>query len=395
MRSRSHMGIFFSLALLGSALLHFVLLRVLPAHAASLAEHESSGNSVNFDIIEPPPPPITRQPRPEEEPPRATPTPPAPPKLTPAPQRSPRKPTRTRASAADSRESTATAPEPIQAPAPSVSPPSTPPPTAAESSPAAAAQDDAVNIPPGLNLDARTAALSTWRPEAMPPSAAPPPQRSVADIEREASLTLNERLKPKATKRDEAIELKCDATQRCEFHGEALDAVIHPDGSFKIHEKLNIPLPMLNAGMLGGGGPAGLPKPEDAQAAREMNLATRKQHSVAAERARFLRETETLRRERADAWVKQNEAEGAHNFRKRLHEIWHAPALSLEQKRRQLFELWAETSQDELGEAYRKLAVEYIQRNLPEHSEVGYSTAELTSLNAGRSGQTLFAPYKP
>jgi len=384
MSSRLHMGLFFGLTLLISALLHFVLLRALPVRAASSAENKTSLNSVDFDIAEPAPPPVTR---PQPESPPAIEPPSVPPK--PLPRRSNRK--APRVPVADTREPSVPTPEPAQTPTPPVS---APPPAAAEPQ-AAAPQDRTVKVPRPLNLSARTAAMSTWQPEAVPQSYEPT-QRSVADIEREASLALNQRLKPKAAapRDEEAIELKCDASQRCEFHGDALDAVILPDGRYQIHEKLNIPMPMLNGGMmLGGGGPNGLPKPEDMQAARELNQAMNKQRSVKAERERFLKETETLRQERINASNKQIEADGARNFRKRLDQIWHAPAVSVEQKHRQLFELWDETSQDERGEAYRRILIEYIRLNLSEHSESGYSAAELAALNARRSGRELFAPY--
>lgn len=377
MLRRSHIGLFLGLSLLISAILHAVVWNALPAHAATtVRETKTQENQVEFETLAPPPPP----------PPVEPPPPPPEPPLAPAPP-APRQPTRkaTTPALAEQKPEDSTASTPA-------------PPTAAEGPSTAEPPDptdtrdarDAVTIPfIKPSISARSAALTVWQPSG-PEQPRGRRERSNAEIEQAASLALNQRLKPQAPPPDAPLEIKCNAQQLCEFHGKALDAVIMPDGRFEITEKPNLPMPQLGMAM-----PNGRPtKPEDIQAERETTLATQfKLPSVAAERARFLKETETLRREKADAYLKQVEADGARSFKTRMNQIWAAPAPTFEQKRRQLFELWEQTSPDELGARYRQLVVQYVRRNLPEHSEAGYPPAELSALNARRQGVDRFSPY--
>jgi hypothetical protein len=349
MRRHSPIGLFFSSTLLISVIFHVVFLRVLPVHAVRAA---FEANRLDFELIEPPP-----LPAPPPKPPQSQ--PPAPPPARPAP---PLKPTRKtpRVTVTDPHKPDAELPAKTPEP-PAVSPlPSTP----AEPNTGPGAKQDIPHKP--LNLSARSAAMSVWQPQEPEPSHEPR-QRSTAEIEREASLALNQRLKPPPAARDEPLEITCNAQRQCEFHGQALDAVIFPDGSYRIDEKPT-PVPM-GIGMPMGMGAAngGLTKPEDIQAAREANLALIKRPPIAAERARFLKETEALRQEHIDTWNKQIEADGAHRFQARIDEIWRAPTLSPQQKRHQLFLLWEGIGQDEHGAHYKSIIIKYIQHNLPEH----------------------------
>lgn len=363
-----------TLSLLLSAVLHIVLWSALPAHAANReARAVPSTSRVEFETLEPPPPPPAPPPQAAPEPPAAVREPP------------PRRPTvqkpRTPAPAPSQ-----VAPEPSVTPAPAQG--IVLPPSAAE--PAPEPKRDAP-LAPGFvpSLSPRSAAMSVWQMQP-PADTAPTRERTVAEIEQAATRELNARLRPAPPPREEPLVIKCDASKRCTYTGKALDATILPDGRFEIEERPQMPLPQLGMAM-----PTGQPtKGENIQAEREMNLATQfKQPSVAAERARFLKETEALRSERMAAWNKQVEADGARAFRARLKELWTAATPSTEQKRRALFELWQETSPDELGARYRQILLEYIRDHLPEHSDAGYSSAELAALNAHRQQREPFAPY--
>jgi hypothetical protein len=268
----------------------------------------------------------------------------------------------------------------VGAPADVPAPPETPPPpTPPSEPPPEQVEPPKPRIP---DLSARSAALSVWQPN---PTAT---SRSVAEIERNASQALNQRLKP--AQRDDQIEVRCDAADRCVYRGNALDATIRPDGTVEYREKS-----LASSRNYGVAPPPNTPtRLEDLQAPQQLQFSARLQlPAVEAERQRFLDQTEGLRRERTQAWNEKIEADGQVSFRARLEDVWKDRTQSAEVRRRELFRLWEETSPDELGARYRRLVLDYIRRNLAEDSRDAYSAPELTALNARRQQREPFVPY--
>jgi hypothetical protein len=364
MLGRVNIGVFELALTLGlSSGLHVAVLGSLPGGAGAFVDAESRRPSrVEFETI-------ARPAEPEPPPASADPPPPQPPEIPrPIPRATRRKP-----------EAVSAAPSQIiEAPTQAEPAPSQPPPTAAEQPPTAAAA-------PKLDLSARSAALSVWEPAA--PSR---PARSVAELELAASQALNRRLQP--APRDDQLEIKCNAEQRCEYRGQAIDATILPDGRVEYKEKSTG-----GKQQFGVRPPPATPTtPEDLRGPQRLEFSVRAEgRAVEAERARFLAQSEGLRRERADAWAKRIEEDGVRSFRLRLDKLWRDPSQSTERKRRWLFGAWEETSPDELGSRYRRLVLDYIRLNLPEHSDAAYSATELAALNAQRQQREPFAPYSP
>ena len=341
-----------------SAALHAAVLGSIAVNPDALARTKTPErpSHVEFETIEPPQPP-----KPPEPPPDEPPVPPSPPPALPRVTK--RK----------------TIPElhvgaPPEAPAPVETPPAEPPPEQ-EPKPAETPK-------PLPDLSARSAALSVWQP-----SPAPSEPRSVAEIERAASLALNARLKP--VRRD-TLDVRCDATDRCVYRGNALDATIKPDGTVEFREKS-----VEASKQYGVRPPPSTPTTlEDLQAPKQAQFSLRANlPAIEAERQRFLDQTEALRRERTEAWNKKIEQDGLRGFRGQLERIWSDSGSPAQARRRTLFALWEDTSPDELGARYRRLVVDFVRSNLPENSEDAYSAGELAALNSHRQQRDTFSPY--
>lgn len=80
-------------------------------------------------------------------------------------------------------------------------------------------------------------------------------------------------------------------------------------------------------------------------------------------------------------------------LRSELMMVWENRTQSVERRRRRLFELWDEQSEDEGDRAARDLILGFIRAELPASSEDAYPDGELASLNAGRASSERFAPY--
>jgi hypothetical protein len=111
------------------------------------------------------------------------------------------------------------------------------------------------------------------------------------------------------------------------------------------------------------------------------------------ERDWFLRETEGVRRELADAAHAKELAAGEHELRKRLDRIWCDAGASPAERRRGLFSVWDELSRDEVGARGRRVVLEYVRENLPKGSAQAFPEEQLAELNLGRAIGDRFEPY--
>ncbi|WP_236605391.1 hypothetical protein [Sandaracinus amylolyticus] len=113
----------------------------------------------------------------------------------------------------------------------------------------------------------------------------------------------------------------------------------------------------------------------------------------AAERLRFLEETEELRDRLTDAHAARERAAALPRLRARIRRLWAAPRPAAE-RRRALFELWDDASEDDVGRSARDAIERFVREELPEGSADAYSDGEIEHLNASRESTGRFAPYR-
>jgi hypothetical protein len=364
----------------GSLLLHAVALLLLPQGQRLARVAETPQTFVDFEW--------TNSALPMSA--AATVTPPAPSVLgaaeqSPAPRRA--------ANARAARETRARPPAPAPAPrmdeAPVIAPQPAPAPELAT-----APQADAAPARPArpLDLSPRSAALSTV-------PATPAPSASTGEVDelpaaRNAELSASLRAAANADadrlRHPRELELRRDPDGTCHYSGSAIEATILPDGGVQIAERAARYAPAL-----GVDEPPAKPYTlEDTQAPQQLQAAVKMTpRAWDAERAWFMRETESLRRELADAAHARELATSSHGLIKQLDRIWCDAQRSKPQRRRALYELWADTSDDEVGAHGRAVIIDYIRRNLPEGSPDAYPRAELTALAALSPASMHFDPY--
>ncbi|AKF07080.1 hypothetical protein DB32_004229 [Sandaracinus amylolyticus] len=112
-----------------------------------------------------------------------------------------------------------------------------------------------------------------------------------------------------------------------------------------------------------------------------------------AERLRFLEETEELRDRLTDAHAARERAAALSRLRARVRRIWAGSGPAAD-RRRALFALWDDASEDEVGRTARDAIERFVREELPEGSADAYSDGELEQLNASRVSAERFAPYR-
>lgn len=113
-----------------------------------------------------------------------------------------------------------------------------------------------------------------------------------------------------------------------------------------------------------------------------------------AERAWFMRHTEAVREQLEDAYRAQSQQIGMRRLRGRLARLWQDDTLSPEQKRRAIFEEWAEVEAGSADDGARALVEQFVRDNLPAGGVDAYSNEELRRLNGRPGGHAPFAPYR-
>ena len=76
-----------------------------------------------------------------------------------------------------------------------------------------------------------------------------------------------------------------------------------------------------------------------------------------------------------------------------LRRIWENEGQPAVQRRRLIFEQWAEVDESGGGGGAREVIEQFVRDNLPSGSEDAYPADELRRLNATLRGGARFAPY--
>ncbi len=182
------------------------------------------------------------------------------------------------------------------------------------------------------------------------------------------------------------LELRREPDGTCHYQGTAFNATIHPDGGVEFAER------DLRAELRGPEEPPEKPVTvEDTQAEQRVEASIKfTPHAVDAERSWFMRATQRLRDELSDAALARDREIG---LRRELDRIWCDENRTKPQRRQAIFELWADTSGDEVGARGRRAILDYVRRNLPADSADAYTNEELTLLNLDRTQRDRFDPY--
>lgn len=112
-----------------------------------------------------------------------------------------------------------------------------------------------------------------------------------------------------------------------------------------------------------------------------------------AEREYVMKGSEELREKLMAEHRKKEMERGLRRIETKLMTIWNA-SRDLSAKRRAIFRVWDELSEDEMGERARALILRFIRENAPEESEAAFTPSEIEALNARRTSRAPFAPYR-
>lgn len=104
------------------------------------------------------------------------------------------------------------------------------------------------------------------------------------------------------------------------------------------------------------------------------------------ERIYFLRGTQELRERLAVGALEKV-------IRRALHGIWSRPGLTFAARRRETFQLWDGSTEDEFGQVGRAAVLEFVREKCPRDSALAYTPDELRSFNASRRSRAAFSPY--
>jgi hypothetical protein len=105
-----------------------------------------------------------------------------------------------------------------------------------------------------------------------------------------------------------------------------------------------------------------------------------------SERHRFFDGTLALREQLATRAT-------AAQMQRALESLWSQAALDFAERKRRIFALWDETSEDEVGQIGRAQIVTFVRTHCPPDGPRGFSPALLEALNAKRRSRARFAPY--
>lgn len=113
----------------------------------------------------------------------------------------------------------------------------------------------------------------------------------------------------------------------------------------------------------------------------------------AAERAWFEEEHQELIDRLVDEARAGDRERALRRLRGRLSLIWQDRTHSAEHRRRELFDLWDDSSELEGDRAARDAILGFIRSELPASSEDAYPASEISTLNASRHSTERFSPY--
>jgi hypothetical protein len=186
------------------------------------------------------------------------------------------------------------------------------------------------------------------------------------------------------------IALRRDADGTCHFDGHSIAATIFPDGSVAFQDKAihtAFPVPQQP--------PERPTTPEELNAPQRLDFMVKvTPRAWQAEREWFLGETQALRSELAAAVHTRDLRVAAVRLRDRLDRLWCDTSIPVAARRRELFEVWDDTSADAVGAQGRRVVIDFIRDEVPATSALSYSNQELAELNRGRRQPSRFAPYE-
>lgn len=81
------------------------------------------------------------------------------------------------------------------------------------------------------------------------------------------------------------------------------------------------------------------------------------------------------------------------SVRAALHAIWTRAGLSFAERRRLMFALWDDTTEDEFGSVGRAEIIAYVRQYCPRDGTTAFTDEELRALNATRRSRSVFEPY--
>lgn len=166
-----------------------------------------------------------------------------------------------------------------------------------------------------------------------------------------------------------------------QYDGHVFDAEIQPDGTVRFADGTEQKRELGKGSMASGRFDLG-----------NALMRRRGEDPHAAERAWFLRETKELRDRLARKHREEEVGRGLRGLRGRLWRIWDGSEPG-RARRRRIFELWDECSEDEMGEVARDTIVGFVRKHLPSGSPDAFSADELRRLNEQRQSRARFEPY--
>lgn len=108
----------------------------------------------------------------------------------------------------------------------------------------------------------------------------------------------------------------------------------------------------------------------------------------------FFDEIEPFLVEHEAAFRARREERALRRLRGQIVRLWSDDSRSRAERRREIFELWNETSDDELGARARRIILDLVRELMPRGSPEAYGDEELAALGALTAHADAFAPYE-
>jgi hypothetical protein len=169
------------------------------------------------------------------------------------------------------------------------------------------------------------------------------------------------------------------------FHGHVFDAVIAPDGSVRFSDRGGVEMDTPNLGANGL-------IPQGTFDISDSIESARGQDPHRHERQWFMSQTRELRERLAAQADAQLHSRGMARLNGQLRNIWRGRGTP-RQRRGQIFAMWDDMAEDDIGRRARAAILTFVRRNLPAGSDAAYTAGELATLNRQRTSRETFAPY--
>lgn len=240
--------------------------------------------------------------------------------------------------------------------------------------------------PRAVALGALDVARHEVAPQAQPTAEDPRARYRRAESTLDSHLSARASTRPAVTERPRP-EVRRQPDGSYVYSGHAFSARITRDGQVAFSD--TAPLRYSGGGDL----------PDSASVAFGFDLTDaayrrRGQDPYQAERAWFMRETETIREQLQDEARERERTRMARQVAGRVQNVWDTEERTEESRRRRIFSIWDDCAEgDADGDAARSAILSWVRRHLPAGGEHAFTPAELASLNARRQSAAAFAPY--